>query len=131
MSSRARKILCGALMTLGFAALVGCNTPQIPLPPPLIDAIRLSVVDATQHLVVIEGKADTVTGRAIVRVRNQSTGFGVFAPANSDGSFVTGPLVAADGARLLIDYELDAEPSEVLCVVANYTSELGVSSCKD
>ena len=111
-----RGVLVGfALLTL----VVGCNTPQIPLPPPVIDDLAMRLVDSQRSWIQLESRPSLTTRSASVRVINSRSGNGVIASADENGAFVTPPLPALESDQLSIDYERGSETSQVLCVVVS------------
>jgi hypothetical protein len=119
------RTLSAVLALAGFLAAVGCNTPQIPLPPPDTGDMRFELTDAVQQLGTLSGSGASTPemAGATVRVLNVRDGFGVLAPARDDGSFATRPFEIHDGDQLHVDYELAEELSETVCVRVIYGSE--------
>ncbi|MCC6746573.1 MAG: hypothetical protein IT371_02880 [Deltaproteobacteria bacterium] len=114
-----RALLAGAVL-----CGVGCNTPQIPLPPPCFECLSSQVVDRTAGLVSLQGRSTPDMGGATVQVLNRRTGHGVIAPAQADGSFATRSFEAREGDSLVVDYTLGGEPSGPLCVLLAYDGPL-------
>ena len=77
-------IVITALLTLH-----GCVTPMIPLPPPLVDKMSLTVVDKSAGLVRFNYKPDDEYSGAFFYVFNRTTKNGIIQQANEDGSLTS------------------------------------------
>jgi hypothetical protein len=117
----ARIPLLVSLAALWVAVVVaGCNTPQIPLPPPEVEVLEVALVDREAETIRLSGAPNFRTRKAQVEVINLETGFGVIAPAGDDGAFVTQPLSAAEGHHLSVSYSRGEDFSDALCIVVSY-----------
>ena len=109
----------------------GCNTPQIPLPPPDIEAIDLDLVgDPADETIVLSNEGDALPG-AVAGGKvyiSLDDGHGVIAPIEADLGFTTQPFVAADGSRIEISYTDGVEESQSSCAVIRYQSG-GLGRC--
>lgn len=105
----------------------GCNAPQIPLPPPVIDDLSFALSDAEGSHGTLSGSAENTPEMAnsSVRVVNLRDQHGVITPAAADGSFETRPFEVRDGDDLQVDYTVDTELSEGLCVRVRHQGPLG------
>lgn len=122
---------------LALILVAGCNTPQIPLPPPLIDMLTLGVVDDTQRIVHVEGPARSVPGHAGVFIYAQRPPdgswkgvHGVIVAADADGSFVTDPFSATEGQPFTYRYRVDDHESRPACFLVSYANGGEVRGCK-
>lgn len=115
-----------SLVVAALAALSGCNTPQIPLPPPVIEDISFALVDAEAKLgrVSGSGKGTPQMANSTVRVINLRDGYGVIAPASADGSFETRLILVLERDDLQIDYSFESEQSDSLCVTVSHDGPL-------
>ncbi len=96
-------------------ALAACNTPSVPLPPPVVAALGFS--DAGGGMVVLQGKPAVQHANARFFALNLSRGDGVITTAAADGSFTTSPFPATDGDSMVLYFERPTgERSEDVCV---------------
>jgi hypothetical protein len=114
-------------------ALVGvtlqCNTPSIPLPPPLLPA--LSFADASNGMVTMVGKPEVQHANVRFYVFNRSRGDGVITTAGSDGAFTTSPFPGADGDTVQIYYDnIDTTRSAEICVALKLNAQLLSGPCR-
>lgn len=111
-----------AVILLPMAGLLGCNTPQIPLPPPVIEDLSFTLVDESQHLGRLAGSGENTPhmAGATVRAINLRDGYGVMAPAAADGSFETRPFELRHDDDVQLDYSLAGELSDPLCLTVHY-----------
>ena len=92
--------------------VVGCVTPQIPLPPPDIEDISFKVVEPGGNEIEISGAPNPGLAGAAIMVINNRTGYGTVARADVDGSYITWPILALDQDTLDISYVVDREASD-------------------
>jgi len=88
-----------------IAALGGCITPSIPIPPPDPSDMTFDIsVNATgSSTAVLTYPADSIYANGTVYLQNHSTGFGVFQPVNPDDSIgPTQPLGAKAGDEIVV-----------------------------
>ncbi|MCA9671120.1 MAG: hypothetical protein KC503_36230 [Myxococcales bacterium] len=123
---------------LGVLAAVvgGCVTPQIPLPPPVIDKLGLEIVDDSRNLVRIVAEAGAVPDKSGVEVHilDPSTGCTEIADCRltfkAEGATFNSPaFIASDGARLDIEYHATNGDSEPLCVIIDKTKPNNLAKC--
>ncbi len=120
-------------LILAAAALVAvslqCNTPSIPLPPPLLPA--LSFNDAGTGLVTLTGTPEPQHASARFYVFNRSRGDGVITTAGTDGAFTTQPFAGSDGDTVQIYYDHpDTERSADVCVALKLNAQLLSGPCR-
>lgn len=123
MRSKSRAALAFALIAAG-----ACVTPQIPLPPPDISIMGVTVADPDREEIELSAPANDRTRGALVIVVNARTGDGVVTTAGADGSFRTIPFVAAEGDRLGMFYKRAEEYSDDACGVVRYAKG-GLDDC--
>ena len=134
-SSRGRKMCRSITGFIWLTAVIGvgaCNTPQIPLPPPLVDDIAFALTAPGSTQGQVSGTVPTVAGiqTLTVRVINFRDKHGVIAPADlSTGAFQTKPFEIQDGDRLDLNYTTEFESSETLCVSTSYTQGFTKITC--
>ena len=98
------------------AALAGCVTPSIPVPPPDPQAMTFEV-DATSGTATFSYRGDVSLAGATVYVFDRRLGQGVIDTAHADGSVgPTPPFAAAPGDDVDVTFQL-GEQSEGTCVV--------------
>jgi hypothetical protein len=115
MSLRARSsALLGAVVVL-VAALGGCVTPSVPIPPP--EPAKMSFeVDEEEGTARFVYAADASYGLATVYVFNRDRGVGIIETARVDGSVgPTAPFEGVIGDHLIVSFELAGQLSAV-CV---------------
>jgi len=101
-----RPSLRTSLLVLSITA-GACNTPSVPLPPPLLQA--LSFQEGPQAgQVVITGTPELRHADARFYVYNQSMGDGVIVTAAHDGSFSAGPFGGNAGDLVQLYYDSPA-----------------------
>jgi hypothetical protein len=118
-----RRTLAIALwLTMGAA----CVTPVIPLPPPNIREMGLTVTDPVNHLITVSGPTlDSSQPTAhYVFIVNESNGRGVITLSKDDGSFTTDPFEARDGdtLRLWAAHAPQSKASELTCGIVSYAT---------
>ena len=115
-------------VVLLFAALVGgCVTPVIPLPPPRVEGLGMTVKDAAKQQIVVNGQANSTYANAYVTVFNTRLGWGVVTRTDSkDGSFTTPEFTAADGDLLdmWVKWNDAEETTSTLKLQVDYTKGL-------
>jgi hypothetical protein len=82
-----------------------CLTPSLPVPPPDPGLLAFHV-DAVSGMATVHAASIPDWANAKVSVYDEHTGRGVITTANPDGSVAeTAPFPAADGDRILVEYE--------------------------
>jgi hypothetical protein len=123
-----RRLLTTAAFVL--AAAPGCNTPSVPLPPPVVSALRFGDAPAAPGQVVLTGQPASSHSNARFFVFDHATGDGVITTAAPDGSFATPPFTASDGDVIQIGFETPSgERSQDLCVELQRNSALLPRRC--
>lgn len=117
-----------AALVLVLLVATACVTPQIPLPPPSIELMGVTVTDPDREVIELSSPANTQTHNALVIIFNESSGDGVVTKAAADGSFHTIPFSAAEGDRLNIFYKRAEEYSDDTCGVVRYAKG-GLDAC--
>jgi hypothetical protein len=111
--SRFRLALAGAL------ALLACNAPFIPVPPPdnvFVAQLQTDASGASKTVWITQGKADARAGLAKFSIFNEATGAGVIVDAAADGTYVARPLDGTRGDHVFISYITPAgDSSEAVC----------------
>jgi hypothetical protein len=121
------RIILAALALVGVT--LQCNTPSIPLPPPLLPA--LSFVPAGTGLVTMSGKPEMQHIGARFYVFNRSRGDGVITTAGADGAFTTQPFAGTEGDTVQIYYDHpDTERSADVCVALKLNAALLSGPCR-
>jgi hypothetical protein len=121
------RIMVAALALVGVT--LQCNTPSIPLPPPLLPA--LSFADATGGMVTMVGKPEAQHANTRFYVFNRSRGDGVITTAGADGAFTTSPFPGADGDTVQIYYDnADTTRSAEICVALKLNAQLLSGPCR-
>jgi hypothetical protein len=121
-----RKILIAALALAGVFA---CNTPSVPIPPPVLGDLSFQM-QPTAGQVVLVGAKGAVQGGARMSAINRMTGDGVITTAAADGSFTTTPFAANVGDTLQLYYDtVDGQHSEEECTLVQF-STLGSVPCQ-
>lgn len=125
-----RLITTTAFATTLAAAAGGCNTPSVPLPPPVVAALRFGDAPAAPGQVVLTGQPTTSHSSARFYIFDHATGDGVITTAAPDGSFATPPFAASDGDVIQIGFQTPAgERSQDLCVELQRNSALLSRRC--
>ena len=91
--------------------LGGCNTPSVPLPPPL-ELTALSFTAPNPGLVEFRGKPSARHAGAIMFAFNRTRGNGVLQRTNADGSFATEPFGGKADETIELSYEKDGRRSD-------------------
>jgi hypothetical protein len=125
----AMNIARAAALVLAALLAGACVTPQIPLPPPDIELMGVTVADPQREEIELSAPANDRTRGALVIVRNERTGDGVVTTAAADGSFRTIPFAAAEGDRLNMFYKRAEEYSDDACGVVRYAKG-GLDDCQ-
>jgi hypothetical protein len=101
-----------------LGAVLACNTPSVPLPPPDLPALSFQSAQMTPAgLVVLQGKPSTRHADARFYVYDLGQGDGVITSAAHDGSFTTSPFSGADGDLVQIYFDSpEGERSQNACV---------------
>jgi hypothetical protein len=117
-----RRLIFPLALMLAVLGAGGCNTPQIPLPPPVVEDMSFQLTDRASETGRLRGNGENTPqmAGATVRVINLRDDYGVLAPAGDDGSFETRPFVVRDGDDLRVDYSFDEERSDSVCVTVGY-----------
>jgi hypothetical protein len=96
-------------------AIFACNTPSVPLPPPILGALGFQ--SGGTGLAVMTGAPETRHANARFYVYNHSRGDGVITTAAADGSFTTSPFAATEGDTAELYYDApNGEHSGSACV---------------
>lgn len=97
------------LSILALAALGGCITPSIPIPPPDPGKMTFSVmVQGDSSTARFTYPPDINYIDTIVFVFNRDRGVGVIETAKSDGSVgPTAPVAAAVGEQIVVSFQRD------------------------
>jgi hypothetical protein len=102
-------------------ALISCNTPFIPIPPPSDPTFApLLVVDpvmgGSRTVWETRGGPNEATSAAKIFIFNRDVGAGVITRAGNDGAYVASPLDGHANDRVDIQYEKPSgERSAVIC----------------
>ncbi|HUS63005.1 MAG TPA: hypothetical protein VMZ28_00635 [Kofleriaceae bacterium] len=95
---------------------MACNTPSVPIPPPVLAALRFHAAPAPGK-VVVQGDPNPNHASARFYIYNQTSGDGVITTAAADGAFTTDAFDGADGDTARIYYDtLAGERSQEACV---------------
>lgn len=105
-----------------LGAVLGCNTPYIPIPPP--SAPTFSPLLTTDAMGVphtswqAAGGPNSAMADAKVSLYNLTLGQGVITKAQPTGAYVAGPFEGALNDRVEVSYEnKEGELSPTICVV--------------
>jgi hypothetical protein len=109
-----------------IGAILGCNSPYIPIPPPTPRFEPVDVPDSMggtrQDWRAISGPDDRVSN-ARIYLFNESLQSGVIQKANPDGSYVAFPIVGQNGDFIDIYWERsDSVRSTTICRVLSVNS---------
>ncbi len=116
------------LVFLMLAAIGGCNTPSIPIPPPSPEAMVFEV-DIAVGESTFEYPPDSNYIDAIVYVFNRDAGTGVIDTARSDGSVgPTAPFPTEDGDEIAVTFEAEAQVVST-CIVLRDGAVSGTEYC--
>src|SRR4051812_18590506 len=108
-----RKILIAAA---ALVAVTACNTPSVPIPPPVLNAISFTAPATGQ--VVVSGKPESRHANVRFFVITRSSGDGVIPTASPDGSFTTTPFAGVQNDTIQMFYDTAAgEHSEEVCAL--------------
>ena len=125
--SRLRIWLATAAIALGLAT--ACNTPSVPLPPPLLDAISFADGGAP-GMVVMQGAPSPRHANVRFYIFNRSRNDGVITGAAADGSFTTSPFAGSEGDLVQLYFDSpDGERSQDICTTLQLSGVLVSSSC--
>ena len=112
--------LTRVVAALGLAVLA-CNAPFIPVPPPENVFIKQALTDnsgVTTTFWIAQGKPDARAARAKFFLFNDALGVGVIVDAQADGTYTSKPLDGAMGDHVFLYYTTPAGvDSEVSCRV--------------
>ena len=116
MKARARIWLRLGLAGCGLAAVLACNTPSVPLPPPVLTVLSFQPGPDASHA-VLHGTPNSQHADALFQAFNHQQGEGVLQQAAHDGTFTTEPFLANDGDLIEIWYDTPGqERSQSACV---------------
>jgi hypothetical protein len=119
-----------ALLLAAFVVALGCNTPSVPIPPPLVNSLKFAD-GPTPGEVILNGTASPSQASARFYVYNATQGDGVITTAAADGSFSTMPFAGIDGDLVEIYYDTPAgEHSGVDCVTLHVGATLFTTLCQ-
>jgi hypothetical protein len=111
-----------------LVAICACNTPSVPIPPPVISALNFT--QPMDGQVVVTGKPESRHANAQFFILNRSTGSGVITTAAADGSFTSTPFAGQMNDTLQMSYETPAgELSESVCALLQFNLPLISSQC--
>jgi hypothetical protein len=110
-------LAAGGALLLGLPA---CNTPFIPLPPPVDPTFTPVMVSdgmgGSRMMWDTRGAPSEAASEAKVSVFNASVGTGVIVRAQVDGRYVTAPMDGREGDRIEIQYDAkDGRSSPGIC----------------
>jgi hypothetical protein len=115
MKARPRMRLRLWLAALACGAVLACNTPSVPLPPPSLSGLTF-MPGMEAGTVVLTGKPNSQLANAMFHVQDDARGKEFGTRAAADGSFTTDPFVANDGDLLRMYYDsAQLERSEDVC----------------
>ncbi len=125
--SRLRIWLATAALGLGVAT--ACNTPSVPLPPPLVENMTFDS-GPSAGTVILKSPPQSGIGAVRFSVYNESQQVGVIVESAADGSFTTPPFPGADGDYMQLYYE-DATGviSQERCTTLHVATALIGSTC--
>jgi len=102
------------------AALAGCVTPSIPIPPPDPQQMRFEI-DATAGNATFEYPANGNYADAVVYVFNRTAGSGIITTARADGSVgPTDPFPATLDDEIAITFENDVQIVSTCVVLTEF-----------
>jgi len=111
-----------------LVAVTACNTPSVPIPPPVLSAIAFTA--PSPGTVVVVGQPEPRHANARFFVINRSTGDGVITTAAPDGSFTTTPFAGKMNDTVQMFYDTPAgEHSEEVCALLQVGLPLISSRC--
>lgn len=100
--SRLRLWLAAAALAAGVAT--ACNTPSVPLPPPLVGNMNFDA-GPTAGTVVLKSPPESNIGAVRFSIYNRTQQVGVIVESAADGSFTSPPFAGADGDSVQVYYE--------------------------
>jgi hypothetical protein len=116
------------LAATALGAVLACNTPSVPLPPPELPS--LGFLSAGLGEVQLTGKPDPAHASVRFYVYNLSRGDGVITTAAADGSFTTGAFAGGEGDTAQIYYDLPTgDRSQDVCVQIRLNAPLLSTVC--
>jgi hypothetical protein len=128
-SLRSRLRIAAAALVLAFAGGLACNTPSVPLPPPLLTSLSFSAGPAA-GIAIMHGQPTPRHADARFYVFNLSGHEGVIVTAAGDGSFTSGPFAASEGDAVEIYFDTPAgDRSQALCTAIAFGTPLLSSTC--
>ena len=120
------------MRALLLAVLIGfgCNTPSVPIPPPLVSALKFQNAP-TAGEVVIAGVPTLQHADVRFYVFNTTNGEGVIVTAAHDGSFSSDPFPGSDGDLVDLYYDTQAgDRSGDACVTLRIGATLFTTLCQ-
>jgi hypothetical protein len=127
LGSRLR--IAAAATLLALAGGIACNTPSVPLPPPLITSLSFQA-SGMNGMVVMQGMPTPRHANVRFYVFNRSRKDGVITGAAADGSFTTSPFAGSAGDTVQLYYDTPAgERSQDLCTTLQLNAPLLSSTC--
>jgi len=119
------RIILGAALALAICA--ACNTPSVPLPPPLVETMRFTTA-GTAGTVTLSSPAEPQFGSVRFSIFNVSQGLGVIFISNPDGSFTSPAFPGNDGDYIDISYDLNDESAD-RCTTLHVDAALFGAAC--
>jgi hypothetical protein len=117
------------LAATALTAVVACNTPSVPLPPP--DLPSLGFISAGIGMVSVQGMPSAEHAGVRFYVYNISRGDGVITTAAANGSFTTSPFAGTDGDTVQLYYDTPATGrSQDVCVALHVGTPLLSVTCR-
>ena len=115
-------------LLMALALALACNTPSVPLPPPLIGA--LSFAQPAPGQAILTGRPTSGHASARFYVYNHTRAVGVIFTAAPDGSFMSPPFPAMtnDTAEIYYDTPI-GERSQSACVAVQFGAPLLSIGC--
>jgi hypothetical protein len=120
------RIIVAALALAGGLS-VACNTPSVPLPPPLVENMSFTA-STTPGRVTLSSPAAAQYGSLRFSIFNVSQGVGVIFISNADGSFTSPEFPGNDGDYIDIAYDLDDQSAD-RCTTLHVAAPLIGAAC--
>jgi hypothetical protein len=121
--------LARALLLLVVTTTAACNTPSVPIPPPLGKVLGFELYSL--HMVTFSGQPYAPHAKMRFFIINEIAGDGAIATAGDDGAFTTVPFVGDAGDSVRIYYETPAgDRSQDLCTTLDIRTGLISTVCR-